>query len=416
MVKVYTKDGSAFHEPPYTEQEHLDLQRWMNGGVVRFSSLQHPRQPKKPEKVRPEMKVHNLYRAELGHQRMPQYYSGGTIPKCDIKPDAMYDLIAVLVARNTGVSDEQIQAEIRAVDDGLRAAADVGPAGAGRGDTGRAEGVRYSGRTSKAKLASELRGRFSSTPRVEEGLAVEGNVGRRSGGVLASTVTGRVPVAATHSHSEAVKSVFNESGYDAPDFHELTGGKAAARLYARLINDSKRDNLAPFAGKRVRLVCLHSGAFRRHVRIGAVGEAQTRKTQRAKKADKPKNLRPPRPRLLGQDELVSTPHLLARFTGVWTRMGHRYAHGLRLQAAVWYARRFREWTGSWPQGTHEFIIKYGPTDEFEIRTPCGGKEGYCEIRLHFEARPAGAAFVEGDAEVGFNWFAMPIHDLLEGVN
>ena len=91
MVKVYTKDGSAFHEPPYTEQErlrninaalfkrglpqvtsileweqrvksqsnpepperpyteqeHLDLQRWMNGGVVRFSSLQHPRQPKK---------------------------------------------------------------------------------------------------------------------------------------------------------------------------------------------------------------------------------------------------------------------------------------------------------------------------------------------------------------------------------
>jgi len=47
VVKVYTKDGSAFHEPPYTEQEHLDLQRWMNGGVVRFSSLQHPRQPKK---------------------------------------------------------------------------------------------------------------------------------------------------------------------------------------------------------------------------------------------------------------------------------------------------------------------------------------------------------------------------------
>ena len=60
--------------------------------------------------------------------------------------------------------------------------------------------------------------------------------------------------------------------------------------------------------------------------------------------------------------------------------------------------------------------EHGPTDDFEIRAPFGGKEGFCEIRLHFEARPPRAAFVEGDAEVGFNWFAMPIDDLHEGVN
>lgn len=276
------------------------------------------------------MEVHDLDRAELGHQRMPQYYSGGTIPKCDIKPDAMNDLIAARLAR------------LQACD----------------------------------PWSSEKAYHRESLERLCE-----------AHGYLGLWVDPR---------DYLVHRVGQSFLYDVPI--------------------DKRGNLAPFAGKRVRVVCLHSGAFRRHVRIGAVGEAQTRKTQRAKKADKPKNLRPPRPRLLGQDELVSTPHLLARFTGVWTRMGHRYAHGLRLQAAVWYARRFREWTGSWPQGTHEFIIKYGPTDEFEIRAPCGGKEGYCEIRLHFEARPAGAAFVEGDAEVGFNWFAMPIDDLLEGVN
>ena len=93
MVKVYTKDGSAFHEPPYTEQERLrninatlfkrglpqvtSILEWeqrvnspsnpepperprgtpyteeeilegarrSNGGVVAFSSLRHPRKP-----------------------------------------------------------------------------------------------------------------------------------------------------------------------------------------------------------------------------------------------------------------------------------------------------------------------------------------------------------------------------------
>lgn len=47
MVKIITKDGSAFHEPPYTEEEHQDILRRMNGGIVAFSSLRHPRKPKK---------------------------------------------------------------------------------------------------------------------------------------------------------------------------------------------------------------------------------------------------------------------------------------------------------------------------------------------------------------------------------
>jgi hypothetical protein len=45
MVKVYAKDGSAFHEPPYTEEEILEGARRSNGGVVAFSSLRHPRRP-----------------------------------------------------------------------------------------------------------------------------------------------------------------------------------------------------------------------------------------------------------------------------------------------------------------------------------------------------------------------------------
>ena len=128
----------------------------------------------------------------------------------DEAPD--YANAAVLVARNAGVSDEQIKAAAAGVDARLRS--DVGAAGTGRSDPRGNE--RYSGRTGKAKLAAELRGRFAATPRVEGGLAAEGNVGRRGGGVLASTVSGRVPVAATYSHSPAVKGVFNDSGYDAP--------------------------------------------------------------------------------------------------------------------------------------------------------------------------------------------------------
>lgn len=39
----------------------------------------------------------------------------------------------------------------------------------------------------------------------------------------------------------------------------------------------KRGHLAPFAGKRIRLVCTYSGAFRRFVWIGVVGVARRRK-------------------------------------------------------------------------------------------------------------------------------------------
>lgn len=45
MVKVYTKDGSAFHEPPYTEEEEMEILRSINGQVRVFSSLRHPRRP-----------------------------------------------------------------------------------------------------------------------------------------------------------------------------------------------------------------------------------------------------------------------------------------------------------------------------------------------------------------------------------
>lgn len=153
----------------------------------------------------------------------------------DNAPD--YANAAILVAKNAGVSDEAIKRAADEVDARLRS--NVGAAGTGRSGSGSTE--QYSGRTGQ-DLATQLRSRFEGTPRVEEGTPREGNVGRKSGGVLASTVTGRVPVTATYSHSEAVAGVYAENGYDAPDFHELTRGKAAARLYSRLINDSKRNN------------------------------------------------------------------------------------------------------------------------------------------------------------------------------
>jgi hypothetical protein len=156
----------------------------------------------------------------------------------DNAPD--YANAAILVAKNAGVSDEQIRQANDAVDARLRS--NVSSAGAGRGGAGVSE--QYSGRTERADqdLATKLRSRFEGTPRVEEGSPAEGNVGRRSGGVLANSVTGRVPVAATYSHSTPVKDLFNENGFDTPDFHELTRGKAAGKLYTRLINDSKQDN------------------------------------------------------------------------------------------------------------------------------------------------------------------------------
>jgi hypothetical protein len=156
----------------------------------------------------------------------------------DNAPD--YANAAILVAKNAGVSDEQIRQANEAVDARLRS--NVSSAGAGRGGAGVSK--QYSGRTGRTDqdLATKLRSRFEGTPRVEEGSSTEGNVGRRSGGVLANSVTGRVPVAATYSHSTSVKDLFSENGFDAPDFHELTRGKAAGKLYTRLINDSKQDN------------------------------------------------------------------------------------------------------------------------------------------------------------------------------
>lgn len=156
----------------------------------------------------------------------------------DNAPD--YANAAILVAKNAGVSDEQIRQANEAVDARLRS--NVSSAGAGRGGAGVSK--QYSGRTGRTDqdLATKLRSRFEGTPRVEEGSPAEGNVGRRSGGVLANSVTGRVPVTATYSHSTPVKDLFEESGFDTPDFHELTRGKAAGKLYTRLINDSKQDN------------------------------------------------------------------------------------------------------------------------------------------------------------------------------
>lgn len=45
MVKRITKEGTVYHEPPYTAQEQLEIANFTNGGVVQFSRLS-PR-PKK---------------------------------------------------------------------------------------------------------------------------------------------------------------------------------------------------------------------------------------------------------------------------------------------------------------------------------------------------------------------------------
>lgn len=176
----------------------------------------------------------------------------------------------------------------------------------------------------------------------------------------------------------------------------------------------KRGNLAEFAGKRIRVVCTHNGINQRYVRIGVLGDAPERTTARRQKTPGSASTRPRLPRLLREDELAHTPHVLARFPGFWSGAGgmaRAYNRGLRYQAAAWHARRFREWTGAWPQGSHEFVIKYGPTDDFEIRTPIGDRQGYCEIQLYFEVHPAGAAFVAGNEDVGFNWCAFAIAEL-----
>jgi hypothetical protein len=47
MVFVKTEWG-GFHEPPYTEEEQLELARRMRG-VVAFTSHQHRQPPRPPE-------------------------------------------------------------------------------------------------------------------------------------------------------------------------------------------------------------------------------------------------------------------------------------------------------------------------------------------------------------------------------
>ncbi|MCZ8135515.1 MAG: hypothetical protein O9266_04360 [Porphyrobacter sp.] len=176
----------------------------------------------------------------------------------------------------------------------------------------------------------------------------------------------------------------------------------------------KRGNLADFAGKRIRVVCSRNGINQRYVRIGVVGDAPEQTKARRQKASGPTSVRPRLPRLLSEDELAYTPHMLVRFRGIWTGAGgmaRAYNRGLRYQAAVWHARRFREWAGVWPKGIHEFVIKFGPTDDFEIRTPIGDHQGYLEVELHFEVHSSGSEFVEGNEEVGFNWCAFSLEEL-----
>ena len=45
MVKKYDIHGTLYHEPPYTLEEQLEFARRMNGRVVAFKSLRHPRPP-----------------------------------------------------------------------------------------------------------------------------------------------------------------------------------------------------------------------------------------------------------------------------------------------------------------------------------------------------------------------------------
>ena len=164
----------------------------------------------------------------------------------------------------------------------------------------------------------------------------------------------------------------------------------------------KLGNLQNFAGQTIRVVCVRSGTHRVFARIGAVG-----------------NFNPPTiTNELGKDDLGETPHIMARFPGVWPPggMAGGYARAWNLslhrQAAVWYARRYYEITGKWPRGTHEFIIKYGPTPDYNIRTPIGTQTGYRDLRITFEIHPKGKQFIEGNNDVGLNWYAMPIDDLL----
>jgi len=54
MVKVTWKDGSTFHEPPYTLDEQLDIARRTNGGVVAFFTSRRPAAHQPPQEQPPQ--------------------------------------------------------------------------------------------------------------------------------------------------------------------------------------------------------------------------------------------------------------------------------------------------------------------------------------------------------------------------
>ena len=263
------------------------------------------------------MEVHDLYRAELGHLRMPQYYSGGTISRSDIKPDTSDDLIA------------------------------------------------------NRLLWLQMHTSWNSRKAYQR---------------------------------DSLDRLCEAHGYiglwvDPRDY--LVHRVGQSFIYD--VSPDKRGRLQEFAGQTVRVICIRNGSLRVFVRIGAVGKCH----------------KEPIPRQLGEGDLIETPHVMVRYAGYWPGCGgmsQAFNHGLRRQAAVWYARRYYRMTGNWPHGTHEFIIKYGPTPEYDIRTPIGTHTGYRELVMTFEMNPKGKKFAEGSEEVGANWYAVPIDDLLEGVN
>lgn len=173
----------------------------------------------------------------------------------------------------------------------------------------------------------------------------------------------------------------------------------------------KRGNLAEFAGQRIRIVCTYSSTHHRFIRVGAVGpvpaRAKTEDLAAASTTSKKTYLLP----MLREQELVHTPHLLALFRGSWNGAGgmvQAFNWGLCVQAAVLYARRTKELTGKWPNGEHCVVFRYGPTDEFDVRTPIGLGSGKREIEVYFEVRPDGKAVTSGRDHVDFNWCAFAL--------
>lgn len=178
---------------------------------------------------------------------------------------------------------------------------------------------------------------------------------------------------------------------------------------------NERGKLAEFATKRIRVICTNTATGKRFIRIGAIGDASQKRELHRNNKLSPRVGRTDLPRLLREEELSRTPHVLARFHGIWNGAGgmaRAFNRNLRFRAASWYARRIEKWTGAWPAGWHEFVVEYGPTDEFQIRTPIGNQQGFCEIELHYETHLDGADLGSGEEVFGRNWCAFSIDDLV----